>query len=282
MSNSNIRKSTVATTIKGKAGECIKTFKVTNQFKRMMSRALQAQLIVLRKREAEFSGTALSKKAQKDFYDVFGVKPDLIITIDSKEEKEKQTMKDDEINKDSGNEISRDPYIEKRENVTAFQFMKEGIGRLVRMCEKLHVDDPTDSDQSTHGNFINRTQIGNASANVSSNQTIALSEERYSEVLKINIMQNFVCKPLTGPNSQVSTLCHELSHFYRCGEFGELGGMGTDDMPTEGGYSKDKKYIDYANNLRKGGSQYVFRNAYNIEKYFEIELTAEEVNSIES
>lgn len=99
----------------------------------------------------------------------------------------------------------------------------------------------------------------------------------YNSTLRINICQNFVCKPLTGKNSRVSTLCHELSHFYRNGAQGEYGGMGTDDMPTKGGFNNNKSYVKNADALKIEHSQYVFKNAYNVERYFELTSVSEDV-----
>lgn len=39
-------------------------------------------------------------------------------------------------------------------------------------------------------------------------------------------------------------------------------------MPTKGGFSRGKNYLGTARNLRNNGNQYVFKNAYNVEKYF--------------
>lgn len=158
--------------------------------------------------------------------------------------------------------------------------MKEGVNRLMFLCSQLHVDDPIIGSDIVHGNFVNKTDNNIATANVTADQTYGLNPALYRTTLKINIFQNFVCKPLTGPGSQVSSLCHELSHFYRYGKNGIYGGMGTDDMPTTGGFAKAKAYIETANSLKRAGSQYVFKNAYNIERYFELQLTAEELEKV--
>ncbi|EDX33004.1 hypothetical protein SD15574_3137 [Shigella dysenteriae 155-74] len=51
---------------------------------------------------------------------------------------------------------------------------------------------------------------------------------------------------MTGKDSKVSSLCHELTHLVRYGPKGMYGGMQSEDMT-------------------------LFENAYNIERYFEID-----------
>lgn len=93
-----------------------------------------------------------------------------------------------------------------------------------------------------------------------------------------------------GVESQVSTLCHEISHFYRVESKestsgtdhdnsesrGPWGGAGTDDLPTGGDYKHEKGisgeniYIEYRKKLKTQHSLDVFRNAYNFEQYFQL------------
>lgn len=101
---------------------------------------------------------------------------------------------------------------------------------------------------------------------------LGLDPDSYKNILKINIQQNFVCKPLMGYDSQVSTLCHELSHFFRSQD-SKHGGFGSDDIPVSGGFSKNKPYYSIASDLKNSGSQDVFKNSYNIERYFELIIT---------
>lgn len=46
--------------------------------------------------------------------------------------------------------------------------------------------------------------------------------------------------------------------------------MGTDDVPTEE-FDPNFRYTGYARDLVKAHDLMVFKNAYNIERYFEIE-----------
>ncbi|BCG10576.1 hypothetical protein [Buttiauxella agrestis] len=259
---SSERKSTKGTSEKKK--QCVKETKVTNQFKKMMDEALEATQKVLEQRQKDLSGKGWDADKQKEFFKIFGVEGHSIITIDSEEEKKKAM--------DADPSSPFDPYIEKR-NITAHEFMQEGVDRLLFIFKKISTTiDEGNKDPILIGNFFNKIDSDKGSASVTADQTSFLDPERYAEILRINIFQNFVCKPLMGVNSQASTLCHELSHFYRSGENGRDGGMGTEDMPTKGGYSKLKNYPTFATELKESKNQYVFKNSYNIERYFEILL----------
>ncbi|EFB5172144.1 hypothetical protein KYK43_003296 [Escherichia coli] len=266
---------------------CIEKYKVTDQFKRMMTKATKAQMKVLEMRAEMLKPENWGAEEQQEFFEIFGVTHNTVITIDSREEKIKQRAKAEAAakkNEEEGNNepvAFPDPYIETRDNITAYQFMVESVDRLIELCQKLHVKDPVKADDREHGNFVNKTDDAIATANVTADQTLYLKPTLFESILRVNIYQRFVCKELTGPESQVSSLCHELSHFYRTGENGKYGGMGTDDMPIEGGFSRDKNYLGEANRLKSEGDQYVFKNAYNIEKYFECHLSDEQMIEIE-
>lgn len=226
----NGKKSSKAKTVNTE--KCVEEFQVTDRFKKMMVKALKAVMIILKKRAEMLKVENWGDNEKQEFLEIFGIKYDTVITIDSEEEKKKVKKEDPETH--------RDPYIEKRENITAYQFMKEGVDRMIVICEHLKVKDPVNGNERIHGNFVNLTDDDQATANVPADQTLSLSLDLYETTLKINIFQHFVCKPLTGVESQVSSLCHELSHYYRSGENGKYGGMGTDDMPTKGGFSRGK------------------------------------------
>lgn len=244
-----------------KKKQCIKEVKVTNQFKKMMSEALEATRKVLDQRQNDLSEKGWSNEKQEEFYQIFGVKDSAVITIDSEEEKKKAKAADP-IN-------PMDPYIEKQ-NITAYIFMQESVDRLINICDRISVESDTENNDSIlHGNFLNTTNLNKGSASVPANQTLGLNIDRYNKILRINIYQNFIGKPLMGFESQTSTLCHELSHFYRSGDNGIFGGMGTIDMSKKG---RERLYYEYANELIDTSSQYVFKNSYNIEKYFELVL----------
>ncbi|WP_457975966.1 hypothetical protein [Enterobacter sp. SA197] len=265
------KKSSSAVTIKSK--KCVQEVKVTNQFKRMMTKALKATLMVLEKRRDDLSEEKWGIEQQKDFFKIFGVRHDVIITIDSEAEKERAKQRD--------RKSPRDPYIEKNENITAYLFMQKSVDRMIFICEKMNLENRVNSNDIRQGSFINKTDDSKASASVSADQTMGLHPDLYSKTLTVNIFQKFVCKPLTGQYSQVSTLCHELSHFYRHGNNGEYGGMGTDDIPIDTKDKNETGYLLKANDLVKKNSQYVFKSAYNIERYFELNLTEEEMKIIE-
>lgn len=265
------KKSSSAITIKSK--KCVQEVKVTNQFKRMMTKALKATLMVLEKRRDDLSEEKWDEKRQKEFSTIFGVRHDEILTIHSKAEKEKA--------KERNFSGLGDPYIEKNENITAYLFMQKSVDRMIFICEKMSLENTVNSNDIRQGNFINKTDDSKASASVSADQTTGLHPDLYSKILTVDIFQKFVCKPLTGRNSQVSTLCHEFSHYYRHGSEGEYGGMGTDDIQINPKNKTESGYLLKANELVENNSQYVFKSAYNIERYFELNLTEEEAKQIE-
>ncbi|RJT19203.1 hypothetical protein [Buttiauxella izardii] len=259
---SNERKSTKGTSEKKK--QCVKEAKVTNQFKKMMDEALEATKKVLEQRKKDLSEEGWNDAKRAEFEEIFGIQGSSIISVDGEDEKKKTKAAD------PGSPM--DPFIEIR-TISAHEFVQESVERLLAMFEKISTTGNAENDDPTlNGNFFNKTHLKKGSASVTADQTSFLDPDRYKEVLKINIFQNFVCKSLMGFDSQVSTLCHELSHFYRSGENGKDGGMGTEDMPTKGGYDPNKKYYEFASILKKWKSQYVFKNSYNVEQYFEIEL----------
>lgn len=93
-----------------------------------------------------------------------------------------------------------------------------------------------------------------------------------------------ICSKLTGHDSRVSTLCHELSHIPKFFTDPNGGGMGTSDYDSEGNkqspYQEDNDdyngHVKGANKLiTENKFDLVFDNAYNIERYFEIEIKNE-------
>lgn len=96
------KKSSTAKTVN--VEKCKEEFKVTNQFKRMMVKALKAQMIILEKRAEILKLNNWGAKEQQEFltYSAY----DTVITIDSKEEKDKARSEDPNTH--------RDPYIEKK------------------------------------------------------------------------------------------------------------------------------------------------------------------------
>lgn len=123
---SSVQKSTKGISEKKKL--CVKEVKVTNQFKKMMQETLDATRKVLFQRQVDLSVQGWNDEKQEEFQGIFGVKGTAVITIDSKEEKEKI--------KEADTETAFDPYIEKRTGITAYQFMKESVDRLILIAEK--------------------------------------------------------------------------------------------------------------------------------------------------
>ncbi|HCD2802472.1 TPA: hypothetical protein ACWQLM_001071 [Escherichia coli] len=232
-----------------KKEECVKEFIVPDKFKKMMDDAFNATKSVLKKRAKNLKDWTENDK--QEFSQIFGVSGDVIITS---------------------------TYFAKRvadklsENVDARTFMIDGVNRMIMICDSISVESRScQNGVNLYGNFINNTHIFPGSARVNNGITIGLSPDQYKETLRIEILQNFKKKPFSGRESHVSTLCHELSHFCRYFIDGKhCGGMGTDDVPTEE-FDPNFRYTGYARDLVKAHDLMVFKNAYNIERYFEIE-----------
>lgn len=88
------------------------------------------------------------------------------------------------------------------------------------------------------------------------------------------------CANVMGVDSRVATLCHEMSHFDKHYVDPMLGGMGTSDYDVDGKKHSTRELDKWsiqehrlgADKLVKTGDSNVFDNAYNIERYFELEL----------
>ncbi len=83
---------------------------------------------------------------------------------------------------------------------------------------------------------------------------------------EIFIGKKFVKDKMTGPDSRVATLCHEMSHY------GFI--FNSDDVPPYGKDSLHTTPIEFqmqANSMVNQGTSGVMQNAYNIERYFEID-----------
>lgn len=139
---------------------------------------------------------------------------------------------------------------------TARKLVLDGVLRMKEVCENITAD-----------NFINITDSGDYFAKVEETQTIALPVARYKSDLKISIGHKFVGAPMFGADSKICTLCHEMSHLIRYKGSSDSGGMGTQDL-----YGKNKPR-DNAVDMRNRKDSNVFRNAYNIELYFEIDIS---------
>ncbi|WP_049294102.1 hypothetical protein [Franconibacter helveticus] len=141
---------------------------------------------------------------------------------------------------------------------TAKEIMLDGVKRIKAIHKGLDITD-----------FINHTDdkgmiyAANVNASKDSNYTI-------------NIGPRFLKQSVTGKDSRVSTLCHEMSHFIKHEPFkldSTQGGMNTNDDNPKHDYDHqypERVYVNYATELVNKHSKDVFNNAYNIERYFEI------------
>ncbi|MDV2865164.1 hypothetical protein [Phytobacter ursingii] len=255
--------SSQASTQRSKA--CIKEYKVTDQFMKMITGALVATKRVLSTRKKNLEAWTYDDK--KEFQDIFGLSGKTDITVDYYTPNQK-------VN--ANGEIT--PY---RIKTTAHEFIKNGVDRMIFICDSLIIGNRTDENNKIiYSNFVNLTDRPIGSARIPALQTthIDLKDHNYKnksqeEILKleyqkritIDILQNFTCKKTTGKSSQVSTLCHELSHLFTIWDGVQYyGGLSSDDL------GKGRE-IANAIDLSTRHDPKVFKNAYNIEKYFEID-----------
>ncbi|WP_373240549.1 hypothetical protein [Kluyvera ascorbata] len=267
-----------------------KKIMITNKFVVMMTDSLAYTLSVLKKRQKDLN--TWGQAEQKEFEEIMGV-----------------SLKNDIEHTyyicDMGNiNTYHRPAVEK---TSVYEFMKKSVDRMCYIVEQLHVDsnpvevslvDPCskelgpvpDKSVFKYGNFVNRTFTSEYSAFVKRDATCICPPDKYKEQLEINIGYNFCSKKMMGPDSKVSTLCHEISHFYRVESKNEMpvsennekksrgtwGGVGTDDLPNDGDYKHTEDadgeniYIKYRKDLKERHSLDVFKNAYNFELYFEL------------
>ncbi|HDS8835162.1 hypothetical protein [Escherichia coli] len=249
-----------------KTEQCIQEFQVTNQFKKMMKESLEEQKKVIDKRVKTL--THWSDEAEDEFRRIFGVPSEKIITIKFK----------------LNGEVTK-------ETKSARAVIQEAVDRMKFICDKLSadkgeckevtfIDKYLDSNDNYYdkdvtkwkcGNFVNSTDNDAYTANVTPDHIIGVSPDKYVDVVTIRIGQRFVCKPMTGKDSKVSSLCHELTHLVRYGPNGMYGGMQSEDMPVDKELQNAKEYDIFADKLIKNKDIILFENAYNIERYFEID-----------
>ncbi|MEB4677393.1 hypothetical protein MXL54_21780 [Enterobacteriaceae bacterium G50] len=273
-----------------------KTIMITNQFVKMMEKALPCALRVLEQRKKDLA--TWGDKEREEFFHIMGV--DVI--------HDEKIMVDHKFYRSDIEKRDRTAYSPiEVETTTVIEFMRKAVDRMHYIMSQLHVSavpvevSPVSScgyesevvpDKKVYkyGSFVNRTYTSQYSAFVDANETCICYPEEYKDCLEINIGYNFKGKALMGKNSQASTLCHEISHFFRVEHKnsseedkkksrGPWGGVGTDDLPPgdhkqEKGKSGENVYIEYRDGLIKQHSLDVFKNAYNFELYFQ--LTDEE------
>ena len=258
---------------------------IKNDFTDMMRSALPGAIKVLKKRQDDLKKWGDTE--QRDFLKIMGVSGNIYIdhTFYRCDVYDEKTYSPPEV-----------------EKTTVVEFMRKAVDRILYIMEQLHVDnnpvevsitDPCakeispvpDKKVRKYGNFVNRTYTSQYSAFVERDATWKCSPDQYKDKLEVNIGFNFCRKPLMGPDSKASTLCHEVSHFHRvenkyateedkAKSRGPWGGVGTDDLPNDADHKDEKgpnnTYIKYRKELKDNHSLKVFENAYNFELYFEL------------
>ncbi|ELX9482885.1 hypothetical protein ACM7Y8_004815 [Escherichia coli] len=264
---SNNRGSSQGLTQKGSV--CKKGPRVTDQFYTMIIPAFEATKQVLQTRAENLE--AWTPKDQRIFSDIFGLEGDTSITIDYYLP----------LQRPDKNEKFHPLHID----ITAHEFIKSGVNRMIDICNSLIIGTRIqEGSQILYGNFINSTDRKDGSARIPPAQTlhINLNDQKYKideyknkskvDILKaeyrdkitVEILQNFTCKEKTGEQSHVSTICHELSHLFIIRDGNQYyGGLSSDDL------GKGRE-LSNAGELKTAHDKLVFKNAYNIEKYFEI------------
>ena len=181
-------------------------------------------------------------------------------------ERDKNSRAADEFNKIFGTKVDKQIYG----NKTALMIMQDGLRRISAIHDQM-IRMGDDGKMTCY--YLNNTICGGFTARVNGNL-----DKNYS----VFIAQKFLGLNVTGSESQVGVLCHEMSHFVRAGEGGINGGMGTGDLNANGedafltaeGHKKAAKQMVYMH------SRDVFRSAYNIERYFEISLDNNTLSNI--
>ncbi|HDR2473209.1 hypothetical protein PVM12_19915 [Enterobacter soli] len=260
---SDNKRSSQASTQKSK--ECVIEYKVTDQFMKMINKALDATKGVLKTRKENLK--AWTYNDEKEFEGIFGLrgKTDIIINYYT-----------------PGQKVNADGEITPSHiKTTAYEFIKSGVDRMIDICDSLIVGNRTDENNNIiYSNFVNLTDRPIGSARIPALQTTHMdlknhiyknkSQEEilkleYQKKITIDILQNFTCKKPTGKASQASTLCHELSHLFTIWDGVQYyGGLSSDDLGKGREIANARDLIDTHDSK-------VFKNAYNIEKYFEID-----------
>ncbi|EAZ0462821.1 hypothetical protein OJ34_23655 [Salmonella enterica subsp. enterica] len=239
---------------------------VSDQFKKIIDEAFEKTKSILQKRYDNLTKEWDSYK--DEFSSIFGIDGDDTIFVN-------YYTRGQQIDPDN---VPRTPRNTPSEmEMTAHQFMIDGVKRLMDICEKLYIDN-REYDKiwgfDRYGSFINETALTLGAARVRKGQTLNALPSQYKERIHIEILHRFrEITRVTGRDSRVSTLCHELSHLIIFKENGVYyGGMGTDDIIPNGVPDTNENYTKHANSLVRKKSKKVFNNAYNIEKYFEVKI----------
>lgn len=149
--------------------------------------------------------------------------------------------------------------------------MMDGIRRIMKIANDLTMD-----------NFRDYTKC---------NEFAAFVEPHLDPPYIVNIGKNFESRdgkknPITGDDSHVSTLCHEMSHIYWYWKNKDEGGMWTQDYTDINKFATSKedevsyrKHVAVAKKLVRLKKEQLFENAYNIERYFHEKLSDADIDS---
>lgn len=149
--------------------------------------------------------------------------------------------------------------------------MMDGVRRIMKIANDLTID-----------NFKNYTKC---------NQFAAFVEPHLDPPYIVNIGKNFESRggkknSITGDDSHVSTLCHEMSHIYWYWKNKDEGGMWTQDYTGIDKFATSKddevsydEHVAVANKLVRLKKEQLFENAYNIERYFHGKVSDADIDS---
>lgn len=233
-----------------------------NDFNAMMKEAGDAMDKVLAQREKDLK--TWGEKEKNDFLKIFGSDGECLVRVNSPIRGVKNIVE-----------------------MKAVDVMKDCIRRLKEIKGALTLDsyinliyDPDNPDAPTNSKiprphglpdtfcaYVNYEQQANYKVYIGIN---------FTGRIKVNNVR--ACEVVMGKGSRVATLCHEISHFEKTFLDFSRGGMGTGDYDVDGRRPErnenDKwtyeQHLEGAKKLVRIGSENVFDNAYNIEKYFEI------------
>ncbi|SUW65140.1 Uncharacterised protein [Buttiauxella agrestis] len=233
-----------------------------NDFNAMMKEAGDAMDRVLARREKDLENWGNNE--QEEFYAIFGSKGERLVHVN-------MPIKG----------------VENIVEMTALYVMKDCIRRLCKIKKTLTTDsyinliyDPDNPEAPTNSKiprdpglpdtfcaYVNYEQQNNYKIYIGINFTGRINANNFR-----------TCEIVMGKGSRVASLCHEISHFEKTFLDSSIGGIGTADYDVNGQKPKSRKddkwsykqHLEGAKKLVNKGSENVFDNAYNIEKYFEI------------
>ncbi|EFD8824781.1 peptidase M35 [Escherichia coli] len=185
---------------------------------------------------------------QRDFIKVFGLKGEDIIKIRK-------------VGEDTGKRMQ------------ARLFIMDGIRRIMTIANGLTIE--------SYKDYTN------------CNEFAAFISPHLDPPYIVNIGAHFeyrhgIKQSVTGRDSHVSTLCHEMSHIFWYWGDNQKGGMWTQDYTGINKFAtsnKDEvsyeKHVSVANDLVTLRKDQLFENAYNVERYFYIKLNDEDIEAQE-